>query len=72
MMPRDVRTRWNSTHNMLEFALQYRKVLDVFCGDRSNGVRDYEMSRTEWEIAEQLCDVLKVRRNYFLQSRVTF
>jgi len=27
-MPRDVSTHWNSTFDMLEFALKYRKAID--------------------------------------------
>ena len=52
MMPRDVTTRWNSTYNMLVFALEYRKAIDEFSGDRE--VRKYELDEQEWEIVEQL------------------
>ncbi|KAI0776430.1 hypothetical protein BC629DRAFT_1253789, partial [Irpex lacteus] len=32
IMPRDVRTRWNSTYAMLDFALQYREAIAEFTG----------------------------------------
>lgn len=59
-MPRDVKTRWNSTYDMLKFALEYRKPIDAFCGNRTNGLRACEMDNEEWKIAKQLCDVLSV------------
>ena len=33
-MPRDVSTRWNSTYDMLDFAITYRAALDKLTGDR--------------------------------------
>jgi len=59
MMPRDVSTRWNSTHDMLQFALKYRDAMDTITGDRDMKLRRYEMDNNEWAIAQQLCDVLK-------------
>ncbi|KAF8867746.1 hypothetical protein BD779DRAFT_1417179, partial [Infundibulicybe gibba] len=35
MMPRDVSTRWNSTFDMLVFALDYQKALDDICGNQA-------------------------------------
>ena len=60
IIPRDVTTRWNSTYDMLNFALEYRKAIDVLTADRQNELRNYELSEREWTIAKQLCDVLKV------------
>ena len=60
MMPRDVSTRWNSTYDMLLFALKYRGALDIITGDREMKLRQYEMDNEEWDIATQLCDVLGV------------
>ena len=60
MMPRDVATRWNSTYDMLEFAVEFREALDTITGDKEMKLRRYEMDNEEWEIAYQLRDVLKV------------
>ena len=62
-MPRDVSTRWNSTFDMLDFALNYRKVIDVISADREMGLRQFELSEFEWQIAGQLRDILKVSRS---------
>jgi hypothetical protein len=61
IMPRDVTTRWNSMYDMLEFALKYREAIDIITGDRDMKLRKYEMDEEEWEVARQLCQVLKVR-----------
>ena len=59
-MPRDVHTRWNSTYDMIEFALVYRQVIDKLTSERGLGLRDFEMDVDEWEIAAQLSEILKV------------
>ncbi|EJD32857.1 hypothetical protein AURDEDRAFT_49515, partial [Auricularia subglabra TFB-10046 SS5] len=35
IMPRDVKNRWNSTFDMLDFALDYRPAIDKITGNRS-------------------------------------
>lgn len=60
IIPRDVTTRWNSTYDMLDFALEYRKAVDILTADRQNELRNYELSEREWTIAKQLRDILKV------------
>ena len=60
-MPRDVRTRWNSTHGMLAFTLEYRDAVNGLTSDRTMDLRRLELNDDEWEIVTQLCDVLKVR-----------
>ena len=46
-IPRDVTTRWNSTYNMLLFALEYREAIDKMSGDKTNNLREYELSEEE-------------------------
>jgi hypothetical protein len=57
-------TRWNSTYNMLSFALEYRQAIDTLTADRRHELRAYELSEREWIIVSQLCDVLKVRERH--------
>lgn len=60
-IPRDVRTRWNSTFLMLDFVLEYRAAVDRLTGDQANNLRAVELvEEGEWEIARQLRDVLRV------------
>ena len=66
MMPRDVTTRWNSTYDMLEFAVEYREGIDSITGNLNMKLRQYELSEEDWEIATKLRDVLKVSFFYFL------
>lgn len=59
-MPRDVSTWWNSTFDMINFAVEYRLALDEITGERDMKLRKYELSEAEWGIASQLRDTLKV------------
>jgi len=60
MMPRDVSTRWNSTYDMLEFALNYRAALDTMTDDRDMKLRQFELSKKDWDMAAELCQALQV------------
>jgi hypothetical protein len=60
LLPRDVRTRWNSTYLMLDFAVRHGEALDHLSGARENNLRELELSTGEWWLAVQLRDVLKV------------
>ena len=60
MMPRDVSMRWNSTYDMLEFALNYRAALDTMTDDRDMKLRQFELSKKDWDMAAELCRALQV------------
>lgn len=60
LMPRDVATRWNSTYDMLDYAIEHRKAVDTVTQRRDLGLRKFELADHEWEIVKQLRDVLKV------------
>jgi hypothetical protein len=60
MMPRDVPTRWNSTYDMLEFAVEYQEAINSITGNQKMKLRQYELDEEDWEIATKLRDVLKV------------
>jgi hypothetical protein len=59
-MPRDVATRWNSTFDMLNFAVEYRVAIDNIAGNKTAALHQYELDEDKWEIAEQLRNTLKV------------
>lgn len=59
-IPTDVKTRWNSTHDLLDFSIKYQQAIDALTSERSLKLRAYEMDSEEWEIATELCKVLKV------------
>jgi hypothetical protein len=63
MMPRDVSTRWNSTYDMVEFAIEYQAALDTMTADRGMNLRKFELSKKEWSMATELSEVLQVRFN---------
>jgi hypothetical protein len=65
MMPRDVTTRWNSTYNMLDFFTEYRAALDIMTADRDMNLRKFELSKKEWDMVTELCEVLRVRFSFY-------
>ena len=58
-MPRDVPTRWNSTFDMLDFALGYREAIDEITSNRELNLCKYELEDDEWAVAKNLRDTLK-------------
>jgi len=63
IIPRDVSTRWSSTYNMLDFAMEYRKALESMTSDRKNDLQQFELSEEEWVIAEGLRDTLNILKD---------
>jgi len=68
MMLCDVATRWNSTYDMLEFTTEYRAALNIMTADRDMNLRKFELSKKEWSMASELCEVLQVRLYFYLSS----
>ena len=63
VIPRDVRTHWNTTNNMLDFAYLYRVTINKIMDICDMKLHAYKIEAHEWETVRQLCDLLKVR-NY--------
>ena len=72
MMPQDVLTQWNSTYNMLLFALKYQDALDIITGDCNTKLCLYEMDNNEWAISQQLCEVLKDSHHFIHCAEIPF
>jgi hypothetical protein len=58
-MPCDVSTHWNSTFNMLEFAVDYHAAIDAITSSHDLNLHKHELADNEWAIAVNLHDILK-------------
>ncbi|KAJ7310652.1 hypothetical protein DFH08DRAFT_629128, partial [Mycena albidolilacea] len=65
LIPRDVRTRWNSLYDMLSVAVTYKDVINAFTGDRNLGYRAYDLTNAQWTFIEDMLHVLKDATLYF-------
>ena len=73
-LPRDVTTCWNSTYDMLIFALKYRKAIDGITADKEFKLCRYELDEEEWTIIDDLSAVLKQFKQatlYFSQDNAS-
>ncbi|KAF8180266.1 hypothetical protein K438DRAFT_1453371, partial [Mycena galopus ATCC 62051] len=70
IIPRDVATRWNSTHDMLEFAVEYAQVIDSITGERGSPLRKFELTRAEWRIAKDLVKIFKDATVFFSSDQI--
>ena len=61
MMPRDVRTCWNTTYDMLQFTYEYKDAINKITDMRKMKLQDYEIEPHKWDIVKQLQDILAVR-----------
>lgn len=51
---------WNSTYDMLEFALHYCATLDTMTDDRDMKLHQFELSKKDWDMAAELCKALRI------------
>ena len=58
-MPRNVSTCWNSTFDMLNFAIAYCTALDDLTSNRDLNLRKYKLEDDDWAVAINLRDTLK-------------
>ncbi|KAH9916119.1 uncharacterized protein BXZ73DRAFT_53981, partial [Epithele typhae] len=67
MLRQDVCTRWQSTNDMVVNAVRMKRAVRSFCTDGDLGVDldKFRMNTREWQIAEQLVDVLKDATQFF-------
>jgi len=61
VIPRDVLTRWNSLNDMLRYCVEHQHPIETFTAQHRD-LRKFELGDDEWELIEQLCNVLKVWR----------
>jgi hypothetical protein len=64
MIPRDVKTQWNSMYDMLNVAVQYCIAINELTANQKFGLQDYEISTKDWKTTAQLCKVLQVSVTY--------
>lgn len=58
-IPRDVANRWNSTYQLLRFALLYREAISQMT-ERNRELHDLQIEDEEWGLLEQLKTLLEV------------
>ncbi|KAF4617983.1 hypothetical protein D9613_012957 [Agrocybe pediades] len=57
----DVRTRWSSTHTMIQRALMYRQSIHQFV-ESTRGLHPHELYESDWRDLEKICDWLSIFR----------
>src|SRR6266481_8067102 len=60
VLPCGVVTHWNSTFDMLNFAVQYWAIIDTMMANKSLKLWKFELETEEWTIVEDLITVLIV------------
>jgi hypothetical protein len=68
LIPRDVVTRWNSTYDMLQFVVRYRRAIDTITAKKDLKLRKYELDDDDWKIIEDLVAILDVCYFSFLSN----
>ena len=68
LMPRDVSTQWNSSCDMVEFAVEHHEPINVITQRRDLGLRKFELSDKEWATLKELQGVLTVSTRKRLEA----
>jgi hypothetical protein len=66
VIPHDICTHWNATYDMLDFTYQYRKAINKITDIQNMKLLVYKIKVHEWEIIQQLHDLLKVSNLSFV------
>jgi hypothetical protein len=61
LIPHNVVTQWNSTYDMMNFVLKYRRAIDQVTADKVLKLRKYELDNNDWDIVKDLVAILEVR-----------
>ena len=57
---------------MVEFATEYRAALDIMTANCDMNLRKFELSKKEWGMATELCEVLQVCLHYFFLNELIY
>ncbi|KAJ7328454.1 hypothetical protein DFH08DRAFT_709747 [Mycena albidolilacea] len=68
---RDVRTRWNSTFDMLLFAVKYRRAVDGITAEKSLKLRKFELDDQECKILSDLLTIYKAATLVFSKNSLS-
>ena len=65
-LARRVPTRWNSDFDCLDAHVFFKDIIQAMTGVRSNKLTAYHLSDGQWELADEILEVLKVLFNISL------
>jgi len=65
----DVVTQWNSTYDMMQFALKYQQPIDSIMVNKELKLRKYKLNNDDWRIIEDLVAVFKVSSSHSLKPQ---
>jgi len=60
IMLHNIITWWNLTYDLLEYALKHQRAMDKMTQDQALDLRKFDLGDHEWELIEQLRNMLKV------------
>jgi len=67
-LARRVPTRWNSDFDCLDAHIFFRDVIQAMTGVHSNKLTAYRLNDEQWELADEILEVLKVLFDIFLEQ----